>query len=157
MINDRNKIYKQHGGILILMAVLIVSIMIVSPALAGIQSDLAVKVNKEKKSYYQAAKEIAAGLICTVADPAMAARNIVYAADKNAREQGDNIDNADRDARQGVMDGATVCASDQGMDVAQMVEMLNTALQGSLSMPTTTTTSTTTTTTSTIRPVSTSG
>ena len=154
MINDREGIYKKYGRVFTILVILAVSIIIASPALSGIQSDMATKVNKEKKSYYQAAKEIATALICTVADPVMFARNIVYAADQNARERGDNRDNAIREARQGVLDGAAACATDQGQDVAQLIETIAAALQGSLPMPTTTTTSSTTTTTSTVNPVS---
>ncbi len=154
MIDDQERIYKKYSCALTVLAVLVVSIIIASPVLAGIQKDMATKINKEKKSYYQASKEIAVALICTVADPAMVARNIIYAADKNAREHGDNIDNAIRDAKQGVLDGAAACAANQGQDVAQLIEMLNIVLQEPLSIPTTTTTSSTTTTTSTVEPVS---
>ncbi|OQY06589.1 MAG: hypothetical protein B6I22_04985 [Desulfobacteraceae bacterium 4572_123] len=154
MINDLERIYKKYSCVFTILAVLVMSIIIASPVLAGIQKDLAAKINKEKKSYYQASKEIAIALICTVADPAMVARNIIYAADSNARNQGDNIDDAIRDAKQGVLDGAAACATDQGQDVAQLIEMLDNTLQEPLSIPTTTTTSTTTTTTSTVVPTS---
>ncbi len=157
MIKVRKSVHNRYSCILTILAVLAVSIIIVSPVLAGIQSDLVAKVNVEKKSYYQAAKEIAAGVICSVADPAMVARNIIYAADQNARNEGDNIDEAINDAKQGVLDGASDCATNQGQDVAQLIETLNTALQKPLPMPTTTTTSSTTTTTSTIVPVSPGG
>lgn len=157
MENDRERIHKKYGCVFTMIAVLVMSIIIASPAsadTADILLDFETKI-KNGKSYFTASKEIAIAYIGTAADLAMLVREMVLKAGVIAAERDENINKAEKDTIDGFLAGAAESLGINSEEYAELEQALEKSRHGRHRWRKgTDTTTSTTTTTSTVEPTS---